>query len=89
MKNTPYVKKYGNNGLVANPITKQNPYLHQHENTIDVRNSMKNSKNNKKGIRLVVRNLGKGVFAKYKVVTQFFQKPNFKGKKQINHYIPV
>lgn len=33
MTNKPYVKKYDGNGVLTNPITKANPYLHTNRTT--------------------------------------------------------
>ena len=77
--NKPYVKKYDGTKLL-NPITKKRPYLHANQSVRDVKQSTKPTKNNKKGIRLIVTNIGKGVFVKYKVIRQFI------GSKAIVHF---
>ena len=67
MRNTPYVKKYDGTKLL-NPITKENPYLHEYPTVREEESQNKAVVNNKKGIRLVVTNLGKGVFMKTKII---------------------
>ena len=87
--NKPYVKQYDSIGNLLNPITKEQPYLHQFDSTLSKRRLLKTPKNNKKGIRLIVTYIAKGIFTKYKVVCQKFSEANKKGKKEINHYIPI
>lgn len=61
--NKPYVKQF-ENGVCVNPITKENPYLHRFNNTSVEKREYKNNSNNKKGVRMVVTNMGKGLFCK-------------------------
>ena len=62
MRNQPYVKKY-ENGIVVNPITKDNPYLT--ESRDDKRKFRKS--NNRKGPGLVVSKIGILNFVKYRI----------------------
>ncbi|WP_339896469.1 hypothetical protein [uncultured Algibacter sp.] len=64
MRNKPYLKKYSENGLLINPITKEKPYLNLFRTSKSKRDELKESKNNSKSYRLVVTNLGKGLFSK-------------------------
>ena len=76
----PYVKKMDGDKCL-NPITKDNPYLF-----MPIPKVVKNSKNNSKGWRVTIVNLGKGVFAKYHSYKQLIPKGNGK-YKVITHYI--
>lgn len=95
MVNQPYVKEYGKDGKVRNPITKENPYLHPFKSRSEFRAEKRNYrfKSNKKGISLSVI----GTF-KYKKVMQrvpLYQYPKdpFKGEvigyKTVNHSISI
>ena len=75
MKNKPYTKEYKNVGginFLQNPITKDKPYLTQYPTVRQLKKSFTTThpKNNKKGIRLVITKLGKGVFIKTRVFKQ-------------------
>ena len=65
-KNTPYVKKY-ENGILTNPITKEQPYV-QVESQKDGKRLRKS--NNRKGNGLVVAKIGVLSFCKYRIVKQ-------------------
>ena len=77
MINTPYVKEY-KKGVLTNPIEKQ--YLHQGLNRSLRRDDKKRLFSNKKGLQLVVVNLGKGKFYKAKRVLT-----HLKGKTLVNY----
>jgi hypothetical protein len=73
IRNFPYKKIFNEEGELANPITKTNPYRHIFPNRRTRRAMMKANKqpkNNKKGIRLIVTRVG-NEFVKTKVVKQF------------------
>jgi len=82
----PYVKVYmtdsDGNKVLMNPIVKGNPYITYKPLVIP-----KHSTNNKKGIKVVIVNLGKGVFEKYLQESQLIKLHNGKYKK-ITHYVP-
>ncbi len=59
-----YIKKYDSNGLVANPITKEEPYLNYGENR-KARRFRQRKSNNRKGNGLVVAGT-----VKYRIVKQ-------------------
>lgn len=59
-----YIKKYDNNGLVTNPITKEQPYINSGMNRKQRRITQRKS-NNRKGDGLVVTG---GL--KYRIVKQ-------------------
>lgn len=81
-KRTPYVKLYSDlTGELLNPITKDKPYIHPFQFP-----KKKNSKNNKKGCRIVIINYGKGLIVKYNVVEQTINCPCGK-TKTIFHYV--
>ena len=65
-KNTPYVKEY-KNGIVVNPITKENPYI---QTASQKDNDKIRKSNNRKGNGLVVARVGALSFAKYRIVKQ-------------------
>jgi hypothetical protein len=65
--NTPYVKNYSKEGLITNPITKEQPYLNTYKTSKQKRDEFKQSKNNSKSIRLVITNIGKGIFMRVKL----------------------
>jgi hypothetical protein len=69
---------------LSNPITKDKPYLHSDFSTGAKKAMKKESKNNKKGIRLVVTNVGKGVFTKYKLHKQLI--PISSRKNRVIHH---
>ncbi|MGK0446512.1 MAG: hypothetical protein ACJA2M_000281 [Polaribacter sp.] len=73
MKNTPYLKSYSKNGLVSNPITKEQPYLNVFKTAKNLRDELKESKNNSKSFRIVITNLGKGLFMKVKFKRVIFE----------------
>jgi len=76
--NTPYVKILDAKGDVANPITKENPFntvfLNGKQRRDAVKKATKNPKNNKKGVRVVITNLGGGQFTKTYVRKQRIEK---------------
>lgn len=83
MKNVPYIKQYDSNGICTNPIEKSYPsniFPNRSSRRHLALRSTKHPTNNKKGIRLVVTNIGKGQFVKYTMNTQVI------GKKRIIHY---
>lgn len=76
-KNQPYKKIINEEGDLANPISKYNPYLHLFPSRSQRRKMLKlgkEPKNNKKGIRLVVTKVGVKDFIKTKVVRQHIPK---------------
>lgn len=75
--NQPYVKKYVN-GILANPIAKESPYLHLYNKEDKKKQRLGN---NKKGIRLVVVRSGNYSFSKYGFRSQRI------GKKTITHNV--
>jgi len=77
MINKPYVKEY-KEGVLTNPIEKQ--YLHTEVNRSTRREGKKRMFSNKKGIQLVVVNLGRGKFYKVKKILK-----QFKGKTLVNY----
>lgn len=81
LKNVPY-KKAHINGVLINAITKEEPYLHKYPSTSKVKKMLANPhpKNNKRGIRLVVTNVGKGKFTKTVIFKQYVD------GKFIQHY---
>lgn len=85
-KNKPYVKLYRTDDdgykTLINPITKDRPYI-----SFPTKRKSKNASNNKKGIRLVVLNVGKGVFVKYEVKEQFIAIKGSRKKKRVLHYV--
>jgi hypothetical protein len=82
IKRIPYVKVVSDiTGEITNPITKTNPYLHPRVGKIN-----KSSRNNKKGIRLVIMNYGRGLFVKYKYVAQL-EKDENGFNKTIHQYL--
>lgn len=72
--NIPYEKIFNDEGELANPILKGNPYLNPFMNRRDkralIRKATKNPKNNKKGIRLIVTPFAKGKFVKTVITKQ-------------------
>lgn len=84
MRNEPYVKLYDANGICTNPLEKTYP-SNMFPNRRARRNMLLRSTNfptnNKKGIKLIVSNIGRGVFTKYKAILQTI------GNKQITHYV--
>lgn len=79
MKNTPYRKVY-ENGVLTNPITKDNPYIVSGKQ--DKRKFRKS--NNSKGVNLVVAKIGTLSFVKYLMVKQL---GNNIGKRLIVHSV--
>ncbi len=75
--NTPYVKKY-ENGILVNPITKENPYS---QNPSDKGGKKLRRSHNGKSYPLTVVRIGKLSFAKYFNFRQTI------GKKLIVHSI--
>ena len=79
LRNVPYVKIKDAKGDVVNPITKEEPYRTMFSNGKQRRDAIKrvtkNPKNNKKGARVVVTNLGGGQFTKSHVRAQHIE-PN-------------
>jgi len=63
-KNTPY-KKIFENGVLQNPITKENPYV---QIASQKSNLKTRAKNNRKGNGLMVTRIGTFSFLKYKLV---------------------
>lgn len=92
--NKPYVKEYrtDENGIqhLVNPITKDNPYLVEPRQFKE-----RNSKNNKKGIRLIVTSYpvqGGGIaYSKYRVITQSVNTDlgHRRISKTVKHYVPA
>ncbi len=86
MKNKPYVKIWNDKKELTNPITKNKPYIHLHESQSIKKRNLKNVTNNKKGIRLIVTQIEKGVFIVYKITKQLIFENNIyqkiKGKKK-------
>lgn len=68
VKNTPYVKEY-KNGVLTNPITKEEPYI---SGASTKQRSKMRGANNRKGNGLVVTRLGAYAFLKYTQVKQYF-----------------
>jgi hypothetical protein len=67
MKNQPYIKNF-ENGILTNPITKENPYLQSSSN----KGGRKFRKSyNQKGIGLIVRRIGFLTFEKLYIRHQF------------------
>lgn len=60
-QNTPYVKQY-ENGILVNPITKENPYI-QHAGNKGEKKFRKFS--NTKGFPMMLTRIGKFTFQKY------------------------
>lgn len=87
LKNKPYVKEYDSKGIITNPITKEKPYLHFHNSVSKVKKDFKPTKNNKKGIRLIVTHIGGNIFTKYKQIRQRIS--NKRESKTITHFIPL
>jgi len=82
MKNIPYVKIFKGD-VLTNPITKDKPYR-----SLPQRQSVNNTSNNSKGGGILVVNLGKGVFVRYRSYKQLIPKANGKNKV-ITHYVDV
>ncbi len=81
--NTPYERIMDGDKLL-NPIEKGKPYLSVGLNRRTRRAGVSNTlKNNKRGIRLIITNIGKGRFTKTKIVRQVI------GDKQIFHNVLV
>lgn len=72
--NIPYEKIYNQEGELANPITKGDPYLNpfmsRREKRRLIRKATKHPKNNKKGVRLIVTKFARGKFVKTYVERQ-------------------
>lgn len=72
--NIPYEKIYNQEGELANPITKGDPYLNPFMNRREkkrlIRKATKHPKNNKKGVRLIVTKFARGKFVKTYVEKQ-------------------
>ncbi len=77
--NIPYVKQYDAKGDLINPII--DSYFNKFANGVTRRKKLGRAFNNKKGIQLVVTQIGNYQFTKYKKVIQYL-----KGKS-IVHYI--
>lgn len=73
--NIPYKKIYNDEGELANPITKADPYLtpflNRRQKKALIRQATRHPKNNKKGIRLIVTPFAKGKFVKTHIEKQF------------------
>ena len=73
--NIPYELILNDEGIVANPIKKGNPYLNPFMNRRDkkamIRKATRHPKNNKKGVRLIVTPFAKGKFLKTFIEKQF------------------
>lgn len=84
MRNEPYKKLYDQDGKLINPITKTSPLITKFPNRRQRRDMAlrmnKPPKNNKKGIRLIVTNIGKSKFIKTYVEKQKI------GNKVVEHY---
>lgn len=72
--NIPYKKILNDEGVLVNPITKEDPYLNNfmsgEQKRSLIKKATKHPKNNKKGIRLVITPFAKGKFTKTEVVKQ-------------------
>ena len=81
LTNVPY-KKVHINGVLINPITKEEPYLHKYPNASRLKKLLVNPhpKNNKKGCRLIITYIGEGKFTKTFITKQRI------GDKVIQHY---
>lgn len=66
-RNKPYVRIHNEFGVLTNPITKDNPYISG--SSQKVKSSPRKS-NNRRGVGLVVAQIGKLSFAKYRIVKQ-------------------
>ena len=84
--NVPYVKQYNDKKELLNPITKDNPYLTNGPTTSQQNREFKRPRNNKKGIRLIVTNIGKGQFVKTIVKQQII--PEGISKKEPGRMTP-
>ena len=96
LRNVPYVKIKDSEGNVVNPITKEDPYINYFksgkERRAEIERETKNPKNNKKGVRVVITNLGGGQFTKsyvrkqniaYNVIPQYDVDGNFTHGKEV------
>jgi hypothetical protein len=79
--NAPYIKVYNELGELVNPITKQNPFISEGLNRSQRRVKQSRLYNNKKSCKMIVTNLGKGVFAKTRILVHQFH------GKQIIQYV--
>lgn len=75
--NIPYEKIYNDEGVLANPITKNVPYrttfMNRRTRKALIREATRNPKNNKKGVRMVVTKVGKS-FVKTRITRQNIEK---------------
>lgn len=69
MTNKPYKKIY-EDGIVTNPITKDNPYLQAPSQKIK---SEPRKSNNRKGNGLVIAKIGPLSFVKYNIIKQYIK----------------
>jgi len=73
--NIPYTRILNDEGELANPITKGNPYLspfmNRRQKKSMIRKATRHPKNNKRGVRLIVTPFAKGKFVKTNVVKQY------------------
>lgn len=69
-----YVKKYDSNGLLTNPITKEQPFLNRGDNRKSRRllKFPQRKSNNKAGSGCVVTRIGAMTFTRYQIVKQHF-----------------
>lgn len=89
--NIPYVKQYNDQKELLNPITKDKPYLTNGPTTSQQKREFKSPRNNKKGIRLITTNIGKGQFVKTRVTQQIIEeglnkKDRKTPRKVLTHY---
>ena len=64
-----YVKKFDENGIVTNPITKNRPFLNSGDNRKTRRFNQRKS-NNRKGDGQVIAQIGVTSFVRYRIVKQ-------------------
>lgn len=76
-KNVPYKKIFNDEGELANPITKGDPYnttfMNRRQKKAMFKDMMKNPKNNKSGTRLVITKTGNSSFTKTHVTKQHIE----------------
>ena len=75
LKNTPYFKIFNVEGELANLITKNDPYFNPFPNRKARRRMKRNvskfPKNNKVGVRMIVKQISNNDFLRYRVVKQY------------------
>jgi hypothetical protein len=88
--NEPYVQSYEENGVLLNPITKENPYLHQNENRKQRRKELQKFRfhGNGKNYHLTVVKTAKYVRSKQVVFCRDKKTGKLTGKRKvIEHYL--